>query len=95
MFGVFFEGRLLRPSASAYGEMEELALSLDDMKNVLENGFDCPASRRKQGTLERCLREGNKVVRVVVAEDYTVSLEEPAWVVVHASRQSWKKKLER
>ena len=47
--------------------------------------------RDYQPTLEQTLAAGT----TVVAEDYTVSLDEPAWAIVHVSRQSWKKKLER
>ncbi|MBI5036972.1 DUF4258 domain-containing protein [Candidatus Micrarchaeota archaeon] len=72
MFEVEFQQLALAPTMSAYRELEDLGLDLTDVKEVLEDGFDCPKSKRKAGVLERCLRIGNKILRVVAAKDYQI-----------------------
>lgn len=78
---------------SGYVELEKLALDLSDVRLVLETGFDCSKSKRKEGVLERCLRKKGKVLRVVVSRDHNVFLKEDVWVVVHVSLHGWIKKL--
>ena len=70
MFDVKLEGIQLVSSASAYRELEDLALDLNDVKEIAVNGFDCAISKRKRGVLEKCLRRENRVIRVVLAKDY-------------------------
>ncbi len=91
MFEVTFEGLLLVPSASAYKELEDLVLDLNDVKKVLEQGFDCNKGNRKNSILERCLRIKNKVLRVVVVKDFNKFFKSDVWVIVHISMHSWKK----
>ncbi|MFQ6056574.1 MAG: hypothetical protein ACE5J3_11395 [Methanosarcinales archaeon] len=41
-----------------------------DVIDVLNNGYDCSRSKRAKGTIERCLRRKNKIIKVVVVESY-------------------------
>ncbi len=94
MFEVRFKGLLIAPSRSAYGELEGYALDLNDVKTVLEDGFDCARSKRRAGTIERCLPRNDgsgKVLRVVAARDYNDFLKQDVWVVVHVSVHAWNK----
>ena len=47
-------------------ELTELRLDLWDVKEILENGFDCPIGRRKLNIEEKCIRIGDKIIKVVV-----------------------------
>ncbi len=82
---------LLVPSASAYKELEDLVLDLNDVKKILEQGFDCSKGKRGKDVLERCLREGNKVLRAVVVKDFNKFFKSDVWVVIHISKHAWKK----
>jgi len=49
----------------AYREMAELGMDLHDVKNILENGFDCSRSKRRKGIEEKCIKKRGKTVKVV------------------------------
>lgn len=93
MFEVSFGGLPLACTHSAYGELRDLGLDLGEIRESLEFGFNCSRSRRKKGILERCLRRGSKVLRVVVARGFNEFLERECWVVIHVSIQSWNRKM--
>lgn len=46
--------------------MAELGLDLYDVKEILENGFDCPRSKRRKGIEEKCIKKKGKTIKVVV-----------------------------
>jgi len=87
-----FRGLSLVPSLSAFRELEDLILDMNDVREVLEGGFDCSTGKRKEGILERCLRRNGKALRVVVARDFNNFLKRDVWVVVHVSLHSWSRK---
>lgn len=62
-----FEGKPLIPTKDAQKEMDEIALSLWQVKDVLEQGYNCSRSRRARNIVERCLYKKGKEIRVVVA----------------------------
>ncbi|MCK4756997.1 MAG: hypothetical protein KAS67_00945 [Thermoplasmata archaeon] len=41
---------------------------LNDVVEILEEGFDCSRSKRKQNTFERCVQRGNEIIKVVVVD---------------------------
>jgi hypothetical protein len=89
-----YRGRKLVPRISAYHELFGLGLGLEDILEVLDTGFDCAIGKRKDGVLERCLRRGDKVLRVVVAEGiagYPSGEKEEIYYIIHVSEESWKK----
>jgi hypothetical protein len=46
-------------------ELAEIRLDLWDVKEILENGFDCSRSKRKMNVEEKCIRVGDKIIKVV------------------------------
>lgn len=88
-------GRRLDATRSASRELEELSLDLLDVLEVLENGFECPSGgKRASGILEKCLRKGGKVIRIVVAEGiyrHPDNSSEEVCFVIHISQETWKK----
>ena len=49
-------------------ELEEEDMDLDDVVKIFETGFDCSASKRDRGILERCVQKKNRIIKVVVEE---------------------------
>jgi len=49
-------------------EMYDNDLDIDDVIEILEEGFDCSRSKRSDGITERCIQKGDKIVKAVVAE---------------------------
>ena len=63
-----WQGKLLMPSKAALDEMYDLNVNLNDVMDILEEGFDCPRSKRKKNKLERCAKRGRKIIKVVVVD---------------------------
>lgn len=78
-----FQGLPVIPSASADEELAKLNLCLQDVVKVLDEGFDCERSRRKKGTLEKCICRGKKTLKVVVVKSHNYSLETDCWLLIH------------
>jgi hypothetical protein len=74
----------LKVSWSAYRELSDLGLDLFDVLDVLERGYDCERSKRKAGTVERCRRDGRKVLKVVVVDSLQEWNDSRVWLVIHA-----------
>jgi hypothetical protein len=69
-----YEGKPVIPDykRGVLSELEEEGLDLDDVVEILETGFDCSASKRDRGIIERCVQKKNRIIKVVVedAEEY-------------------------
>ena len=78
-----YKGLPLVPSGSVANELYKCNLSLRDILDVLEQGYDCAKSKRKKGIIERCLDRKKKTTRVVIVKAYNYSLESEVWVVIH------------
>jgi hypothetical protein len=63
--------------------MRQLKLYLDDLCRVLEEGYNCSRSKRKNGTLERCLYMKGRIIRVVVVKSIAQWNDEPIWLITH------------
>lgn len=48
MYNVTYDGLPLRPTRSAIVEMTQMNIDLYDIKEVLEEGYNCPRSRRSK-----------------------------------------------
>ena len=72
------------PSRTAMNELMMCDLALEDVAEVLETGFDCSRSARKEGTLERCVKRGKKTLKVVVVKSVNYTLSTECWVLTHA-----------
>ena len=62
-----FEEKPLIPTKDAQREIDEIGLALWQVKDVLEQGYDCSGSKRARNIIEKCLYRKNKEIRVVVA----------------------------
>lgn len=83
------------PSRRAYHELAELGLTLHDVTRILEEGVDVARSRRRRGLVERGIRIGKKVIRVVAEERtfvYPDGFKEKVWYIIHASKETFKKR---
>jgi len=77
------EGFVLVPTRSAMKELFDLGLDLFMVAEVLEDGYDCHRSRRKKGTLERCIDREGKTIKVVVVRSFNHSLQTDVWAITH------------
>jgi hypothetical protein len=66
----------------AYREMAELGMDLYDVKEILENGFDCHRSKRGKGIEEKCLEKKGKIIKAV-AEIMTSKSGIEYWRIRH------------
>jgi hypothetical protein len=55
-----YQGKPIIPSRAAQMEMDRLRMDLWQVKEILEAGRDCSASKRKPGIIERCIRKRDK-----------------------------------
>ena len=78
-----YRGQLLVPSRAAMSELMTQGADLFDVLKVLEEGYDCHHSRRARGVLERCLDRRGRMVKVVVAASYNLSMDRDVWVITH------------
>ena len=81
-----WRGRRIVPTNAAYRELHNLGISLADVVRVLEEGYAPEGRKRKQGIIEMCLRQGDEVTKVVVAESLEGWSGEIVWLVVHVMR---------
>ena len=56
------------PTRSAQTEMFDNGISLIDVENIIESGFDCYRSKREKNKLEKCIRKGKRIIKVVVVD---------------------------
>lgn len=90
-----WKGRRLRYTKAAYRELHKLGMTLWDVKNVLEEGFECSRSKRKPGILERCVRKNGKLLKVVVKETVSRFPDgkiEDVWLILHVGKFGQAKK---
>ncbi|MBI2529922.1 MAG: hypothetical protein HYW05_02165 [Candidatus Diapherotrites archaeon] len=72
------------PSRSAFTELEQCGISLCDVAEILEYGFDCGSGRRKKDVIEKCIWRGNKTLKVVVVNAYNNFYRTGCWLIIHA-----------
>ena len=58
----------MMPSRSAQDEMYDNDISIRDAIDVLEDGFDCPRSKRAKNKFERCVQRGKEIIKVVAVD---------------------------
>ena len=83
-----WRGLSLIPSKSATKEMYDLSMTISDVKYILENGYSCEKSRRKQGTYEKCFDRKRKTFRVVVSKTYHYVEKKNVFVIIHVGIHS-------
>lgn len=90
IFPTYKEKRIVIANRVVDRELMELGLDLWDVKEILEIGFDCSRGKRKPSIEERCVRIGNKVIKIVVEESRVE--EENVWKLRHVGMFTWKKR---
>jgi hypothetical protein len=83
MIAPTYEGARLIPTRSALKEMFDLGFDLFVIAEILEIGYDCSRSKRKTGTLERCIDRSGKTIKAVVVQSYNHDLGTDVWVITH------------
>jgi len=73
-------GKPVLPTREAAEELAYLNLDLDDVVLILDEGFDCSRSKRAKNIVEKCMKKGNKIIKIVVAE------METHWKLIHAGK---------
>ncbi|MDP3765825.1 MAG: hypothetical protein Q8R04_04900, partial [Nanoarchaeota archaeon] len=68
MFDIKFKGLRIEPTLSASRELVKEKKDLYDVLEILEEGYESSASKRKENITERSLRRGNKEYKAVVAK---------------------------
>jgi hypothetical protein len=95
MFDVGYEGLRIEVTLSASRELLKENLDLNDVVEVLEDGYDCGTGKRREDTIERCIRKGNKVVKAVVVKTsvtYPDKFQESVWRLIHVGMFTYSKK---
>ncbi len=79
-----FDGLTLIPSKSAAEELLKHGLTIEDCKDILEQGY----SPRKRGknTLEKWKQRGNKIYNVVIIKSYNYANNEEIYVIKHIGK---------
>lgn len=78
-----WQGLQLKNTKASYHELEELGMDLSNVVNILENGYDCSRSKRREDLYERCVNWYNKTIKVVVVKTFDTDLDAWVWVVLH------------
>jgi hypothetical protein len=74
-------------------ELDEIGIDRWKVAEILTKGWDCSRSKRREGTIERCLDWGQKVIRAVaIRGPFTLEGEiGEAYYLIHVSIESRKK----
>jgi len=72
-----------RAQKNVLDELVQHGMDLDDVKEVLNLGYDCSRSRRRKDVLERCLDRGDKTIKVVVQRGFIVLDGKDCWELIH------------
>ncbi len=81
---VFWDGREVRYSTSAYHEMSRHGIDQHDILDVLELGKETVA-KRTTGVVEKCLAKKQGLLKVVIAESFDYSGKQVVWTVIHVA----------
>ena len=90
-----YEGFRIEPTMAGNRELAHHGYSLHYVKRILEEGYDCSSSRRKANIREKCVREKDKEMKVVVAlttPRYLDGYIETVWRLIHFGVVSYKRR---
>lgn len=94
MFNINYKGLRIEPTLSASRELMKEGKDLYDVLEILEEGYNCSASKRKANIIEKCLKRGNKEYKAVITETevtYPDNYIEKVWRLIHFGKTSYKK----
>lgn len=86
MFEVRYQNLAIAPTLAATRELLKHNKDLTDVLEVLENGYDCSASKRAGNIIEKCLRKDGKELKTVIAKTpvkYPDGYAEEVWSLIH------------
>lgn len=63
---IIYNGKPIFPTKQALTELSEINLSLSDVPEILEKGFEI--RKRKKDIIEKGVQKGNKIINVVVVD---------------------------
>jgi len=86
-----YQGLCIVVSDAAMRELMKHEKTLYDVVDILEHGYDAPR-KRASTVIERWLNKGAKTYNVVVAKDYSSSLAEECWILIHFGKFTRRKK---
>ena len=95
MFNIKYKGLRIEPTLSASRELMKEGRDLNDVLEILEEGYECSASKRKFNIVEKCLKRGNKEYKAVIAETdatYQDNYTEKVWRLIHFGKITYKKR---
>lgn len=95
IFDIRFKGLRIEPTLSASRELVREKKDLYDVLEILEEGYESSASKRKENIIERSLRKGNKEYKAVVAKTevvYPDGFREEVWRLIHFGKITYKKR---
>jgi len=81
-----YQNKEIKATKSAAYELWHYKKDIWDVMEILEEGYPCSSSRRKQNIIENCIRKGNKIHKAVVADCGNY------WVIIHFGFFSYKKR---
>ena len=81
-----YQNRDIRPTKSAADELLYARKGLWDVLEILEDGYSCSSSRRNRNILEKCIRKGNDIYKVVVVDRGSY------WLTIHFGKFSYKRR---
>lgn len=91
---IAYKGMRIEPTLSASRELAEEGRDLYDVLKILEEGYDCSASKRSKNIIERCWKKGNKEYKAVLAETevtYPDGYAEKVLRLIHFGKSAYKK----
>lgn len=77
------------PTKTASYELVKVGIALEDVVEILENGFDCSSGKRKKDTLEIGLQKGNSMLKVVIIE------KKDKFLLIHIGKLTYSKRLKK
>jgi len=84
MFKTTYKGLKLIPSKSAAEELLDYGLTIEDCKDILENGY-APRKRGKN-TVEKWMDSKDKTYNVVIVKSYNFTNKEEVYLITHVGR---------
>lgn len=81
-----YQNKEIKSTKNAAEELWQFKKDLRDVLEILEKGYDCSRSKRKANVLEKCIRKGNIIFKVVV-----VNLD-GYFLLIHFGKFTYKKR---
>ena len=75
-----------RGQKNVIDELVKYGMDLDDVAEILNEGYDCSRSKRRKGVVEKCIDRGNKTIKVVVQQGYIELDGQDCWELIHVGK---------